>query len=191
MELDGVQFIELVKENQERAYRLLVKTYSLQVYNSCLRFTFNEEDAKDLTQEVFTAIFLSLNSFQGNSKLSTWIYSITTNKAKEFLRYQMRSKRNSSVTISLEWVRESSGFEASNEDNPLDLLVQKERILLLFDAIASLPDNQRIAYTLNKLDGLNYQEVSESMGLSNSSVESLLFRAKQNLKQYLENKLNA
>lgn len=191
MELDGVQFIELVKENQERAYSLLVKTYSLQVYNSCLRFTFNEEDAKDLTQEVFTAIFLSLNSFQGNSKLSTWIYSITTNKAKEFLRYQMRSKRNSSVTISLEWVRESSGFEASNEDNPLDLLVQKERILLLFDAIASLPDNQRIAYTLNKLDGLNYQEVSESMGLSNSSVESLLFRAKQNLKQYLENKLNA
>lgn len=190
MELDGSQFLILVREDQDKAYRLLVHTYGDRVYNSCLRFTFNEEDAQDLTQEVFTAIFLSLHQFKGNSKLSTWIYSITTNKAKEFIRYKMRFKRNSNQTVSIEWIGELASVDAGGSESPADILIRKEQIALLFEAIKSLPENQRIAYTLSKLEDLSYQEISVSMSVSVSSVESLLFRAKQNLKCYLENKFD-
>ncbi len=189
MEVDGQNWIKLLSDDKERAYRLLVSAYGQKVYNTCLRMTFHETDAQDLTQEVFTAIYLSIDSYKGDSTLSTWIYSITTNKAKEFIRYKLRDKRNAAQTSSLDWIRSNSGFDVSHENTPEEEFIQYERVQLLFAAIEELADNQRIAYTLNKLDGLSYGEVAEVMGLSLQSVESLLFRAKQNLKKILEKKL--
>ncbi len=189
MEIEGNNWKELLGQDKEKAYRLLVSAYAEKVYNTCYRLTFHEEDAEDLTQEIFTAIYLSIDSYKGDSKLSTWIYSLTVNKAKEFIRYKLRDKRSASSTFSLDWLKESTGYDASDENNPLDEVIQKERLELLFAAIEELPDNQRIAYSLNKLDGLSYGEVAESMDISLSSVESLLFRAKQNLKKSLEKKL--
>lgn len=190
MELEDQNWLAILSVDKERAFRLLVNTYAKRVYNTCLRLTFNEEDAQDLTQEVFTAVFLSLESYRGDAKLSTWIYSIAINKSKEFIRYKMRDKRNSQHTISLDLFTTSHELESFSSETPLSVMEQKERIGFLMAAINALPENQRIAYTLNKLDGLTYIEVSDAMGISLQSVESLLFRAKQNLRTYLEKKLN-
>ena len=190
MELEDQNWLAVLSVDKERAFRLLVNMYAKRVYNTCLRLTFNEEDAQDLTQEVFTAVFLSLESYRGDAKLSTWIYSIAINKSKEFIRYKMRDKRNSQHTISLDLFTTSHELESFSSETPLSVMEQKERIGFLMAAINALPENQRIAYTLNKLDGHTYIEVSDAMGISLQSVESLLFRAKQNLRTYLEKKLN-
>lgn len=189
MEIEGQNWIDILSRDKEKAYRLLVNTYAGKVYNTCFRLTFHEQDAQDLTQEVFTAIYLSIDSYKGESKLSTWIYSIAVNKANEFIRYKMRDKRNADSTFSLDLLTETIGFESATQDTPVALLERKERIGMLFEAISELPENQRIAYTLSKLDGFSYAEISDSMGLSLQAIESLLFRAKQNLKKSLEKKL--
>lgn len=187
MHLDDQSFLELSKRNKDKAFHYLVDEYSGKVYNTCISLLRNKEDAEDVTQEAFTAIYLSLDSFNGGSKLSTWIYSIAINKSKEFLRKKTRKKRSGFMTT-LE--KDDSHFvpEATIEyDHPGVKLEDKERTQILFKAIDQLADNQKTAYTLHKIDGVSYTEIAEIMELSVSSVESLMFRAKKKLKELLFN----
>ena len=155
------------------------------VFNTSLSFLHDHEDAEDVSQEVFIEIFQSISGFKGKSKLSTWIYRITVQKSLELIRKRSRKKR-SGLIISL------FGKEhlISHSDNtpfyhPGIKLENKERSAILFKAISQLPKNQCTAFTLHKVENLSYAEISEIMEVSVSSVESLMFRAKQNLKSLL------
>jgi RNA polymerase sigma-70 factor (ECF subfamily) len=185
MQINDQSFLQLARSNKDKAFDYLVVAYSEKVFNSCINLVRNREDAEDLTQEVFTTIYLSLDSFKGNSKLSTWIYSVTINKSKEFLRKKTRKKRSGKI---IELDNDDMDFTASGTiefDHPGVLLENKQRTEVLFQAIDGLAENQRIAYTLHKIDGLSYNEISEIMELSVSSIESLMFRAKKKLKDIL------
>lgn len=187
MHLDDPSILESIQHDIGRGYQLLVDAYADRVFSTCLNLTRNREDAEDVTQEVFTTIYLSISSFEGNSKLSTWIYAIATNKCKEFLRKKTRKKRSGFHT---ELEREDSHtlpLQIINFQHPGVVLEDKERADILFSAIDQLAENQQIAYTLHKIEGRSYQEVAEMMEVSISSVESLLFRAKKRLQQLLEN----
>ena len=145
----------------------------------------NPKDAEDLVQEVFTSIYISIDNFSGNSKLSTWIYAIALNKSKEFLRNKTRLKRQGTITVLDD---HDSGIVPSGTVNfyhPGVELEDKEKAKVLFDAIDQLAENQKDAYILSKIEGYSYMEISEKMGLSVSSIESLLFRAKKRLKELL------
>ena len=88
------EFIDCAKRDKNTAFSYLTVAYAQKIYGSCIQLVRNTEDAEDLVQEVFVSIYLSLDSFGGNSKLSTWIYAITHNKAKEFLRLRTCCKRH-------------------------------------------------------------------------------------------------
>lgn len=186
MHLDDQSILEAISRDTDRGYNQLVDAYADRVFSTCLNLTRNQEDAEDVTQEVFTTIYLSLETFEGNSKLSTWIYSVATNKCKEFLRKKTRKKRSGFHT---ELEREDSHFvpmQIINFHHPGVMMEDQELSKVLFSAIDQLAENQSIAYTLHKIEGRSYQEVAEIMGISVSSVESLLFRAKKRLQQLLE-----
>lgn len=186
MHLDDHSILFSLANDKERGFNHLVDAYASRVFNTCLNLLRNREDAEDLTQEVFTSIYTSLDSFEGNSKLSTWIYAIAINKSKEFLRKKTRKKRFGFHT---EIEQEDSHFVPSaviEFHHPGVALEDKERAAILFNAIDQLAENQRLAYTLNKIEGRSYQEVAEILDLSVSSVESLLFRAKQRLQKLLK-----
>lgn len=159
-----------------------MKEYSALVYNVSLNLVFNKEDAEDLTQEVFISIYNSLDKFKGDSKVSTWIYSISTLKSKEFLRNKTRLKR-SGVKVELNKV--DYAIKNKNIDHPGIVLEKKELATTFYMAIEKLPENQRIAYSLFNLDGKSYSDIADFMGLSVSSVESLIFRAKKKLRELL------
>ena len=144
----------------------------------------NAEDAEDLVQEVFVSIYLSLDSFGGKSKLSTWIYAITHNKAKEFIRNKTRLKRSGTLTI-LDEHSDGLSSHTINFNHPGVQLEDKERAAVLFEAIDSLAENQARAYRLAKIEGYSYAEIAEIMELSVSSIESLLFRANKRLRVIL------
>lgn len=185
MELDEQHFLNLVKDNKDRAYGMLVEAYASRIFNTCLNLIRNQEDAEDLTQEVFTAVYLSLDNFGGNSKLSTWIYSIALNKSKEFLRNKTRKKRSGHLTV-IE--NDESHFMPSGViefNHPGVLLENQERAQVLFNAIDQLAENQKIAYTMHKIEGTSYAEIASILNTSVSSVESLMFRAKKRLKEIL------
>lgn len=174
-----------LQAGDEEAFRLLVKAYQQMVYNTCLGILQQEADAEDLTQEVFVSIFQHIKKFKAGSALSTWIYRITVNKCMEFIRYKKRRKRFSAV------IRRLGGASGRESEDVVDFvhpgvsLQNKELATHLFRAMARLPVKQHLAFVLNKIEGLSYQEVGEILGLSVSSVESLLFRAKKKLQTLL------
>ncbi len=178
--------IELLKQGDETAFRNLVEKNQGKVYNTCLGFLRNEEEADDLSQEVFIEIYRSISRFRGEAKLNTWIYRIAVTKSLEFIRSRKRQKRFA-VIKSLFNSDDESTLDIPENIHPGVLLENKERAGILFRAIDNLPENQKIAFTLNKIEGMSYEEISEIMGKSISSVESLLHRARLNLQEQLRN----
>jgi len=185
MQLDDQSFIELARTNKDKAFNYLVENYSRMIFNTCIQLLRNQEDAEDLTQEVFTTIYLSLDTFEGNSKISTWMYSIALNKSKEFLRKKTRKKRFGIFTVLEKEDSHKVPNQTINFEHPGIQLENKERAQILFEAIDQLAENQKMAYTLHKIEGIPYEEVASIMKTSISSVESLMFRAKKCLKQLL------
>lgn len=173
-----------MRTNKDSAFAWLTDCYAQKIYGSCLQLLRNEEDAEDLVQEVFVAIYLSIETFSGNSKLSTWIYALTHNKGKEFLRSKTRLKRQG-IHTSVDEKEIGKAVNTVNFNHPGVQLEDKEHAKILFDAIDALAENQARAFRLAKLEGYSYTEIGEIMELSVSSVESLLFRANKRLRELL------
>ncbi len=178
-------FIESLKHGDQTAYAELLNLYADKVFNTSLGILQNKEDAEDIAQEVFAEVFQSVGQFRQQSKLSTWIYRITVTKSLELIRSRDRNKRKG-LLLSI-FGREDLIHVSGSEPfyHPGIRLENKEMAAVLFTAIRRLPLNQRTAFTLNKIENMSYAEIAEVMNVSVSSVESLLFRARQKLRELL------
>jgi RNA polymerase sigma factor (sigma-70 family) len=183
--LNELELIQLLRAGDELAFKSLVANYQDLVYNTALGVVQNSADAEDVTQEVFIQVFRSIDQFKGDARLSTWIYRITTTKALDHIRSRKRKKRFAFIT-SLFGPNDELVHEPIDFQHPGVTLDRKEQAALLFRMIDQLPDNQKVAFTLHKTEELSYQEIADVMKLSVSAVESLLFRARQNLRKLLE-----
>lgn len=177
--------IAQLKQGSEAAFSQLVAQWQGMVYNTALGILQNTADAEDVAQEVFMQVHESIGTFKGEAQISTWLYRITVTKCLDHLRKKNRKKR---------WGKVYSLFGQQNEliidppdfNHPGVALANKERADLLFRAVARLPDSQKAAFVLHKLEGLSSKEIAGVMDASVSAVEGLLHRAKQNLRQQLE-----
>ena len=181
-------FINDLKAGKQFAYGKLLDDFQQKVFATCISFVPNKEDAEDISQEVFVEVFNSIHKFKGASKLSTWIYRITTNKCLEFIRKRNAKKRFSFLQSILgnEIPLDQTNY-FTDMNHPGIILENKEKSKTLFYAINQLPTAQKIVFTLHKVDGKSYQEISDITEKSVSSVESLMFRSKKNLQKLLEN----
>lgn len=144
----------------------------------------NHETAEDITQEVFVTVYKSILSFNAQSSVSTWIYRITVNKCLDHLRATKRHKRNFLSSLfsnnAVEPAQDRPTF-----DHPGVQLEQRENARYLFEAIESLQHNQKIAFILAHIEELPQKDIADIMNLSIKAVESLLQRAKVNLRKKL------
>jgi len=145
------------------------------------------EDAEDVTQEIFNTIHLNMKEFKAESALDTWNYRISVNKCLEYIRKKNRKKRSGIFRSNFLLDGNNAIEYHSDFIHPGIELENKERSIALFKAIDLLPDQQKTAFILHKLEQVSYHEIASIMEVSLSAVESLLFRAKQNLKKYLLN----
>lgn len=184
--MDEEKIIEQLKERNTSVFSQLIDDYQQKVFGTCISFVPSKEDAEDLVQEVFLEVYNSISKFKGNSKLSTWIYRITTNKCLEFIRKKNTKKRSGFLKplFSEEFSIDKTNY-FTEFNHPGFLLENKELNETLFKAINSLPESQASVFTLHKIDGKSYQEIADITDKSVSSVESLMFRAKKNLQQLL------
>src|ERR1044072_6075651 len=90
--LNEKEKISLLRAGDQQAFELLVSEFQAKVYNTCLGLVQSPEDAEDISQEVFIAVFQSIGSFREQSSLSTWIYRIAVTRSLEFLRSKKRRK---------------------------------------------------------------------------------------------------
>ena len=179
------EFVEQLQQGDESAYKKLVEDYQVMVYNTALGIVQNADDADDITQEVFIQAFNSVSSFKGDSKLSTWLYRIAVSKALDHEKKKKRKKRFGFVQR-LFGINDEVDKQQAVFDHPGVQMEKKESADALFKALKQIPDKQRIAFTLHKLEGQTYQEVAKIMNTTVFSVESLMSRARLNLKKILK-----
>ena len=184
--MDERFLVEQLKQGDESAFKTIVEKFQILVYNTALGIVQNVEDAEDLTQDVFVQVHESIGSFKGESKLSTWLYRITTSKALDLIR-RKKTKKRFGIMQNLFGTGHHEAAEKPDFNHPGVRFENKEKAAILFRAIKQLPENQRIAFTLHKVEGLSYQEIGEVMKTSVPAVESLMHRAKKNLRKWLEN----
>lgn len=173
------QLLQQLKIGDDKAFSELFEEYRYQIIKLCYGFVRNQEDAEDLTQEVFIEIYRSITNFRGDSKLSTWIYRIAVTKSLN----KVKKNKFNQLLSSLENIFDHS--KMNHVADPNQLLQSKESAKILQQSIDKLAENQRIAFVLHHYDGYAYQQISEIMNCSLSSVESLIHRAKVNLEKKL------
>ncbi|WP_396212152.1 RNA polymerase sigma factor [Flavobacterium sp.] len=167
-------------------FETIYNQYNVLVYNVVLHYLQNMEDAEEITQDVFVQVYDSLASFNEKASIKTWIYRISINKSLDYLKHKRSVKR-----FFIFGKKSENEFEINNLstfEHPGVALENKENAQILFQTINELTENQKTAFILSKLDGLNNPEIAEIMNVSISSVESLIFRAKASLKEKLSTK---
>lgn len=180
--MESTLLIAEIEAGNRLAAKQLVDVNQVKVYNICFSLLHNIQDAEDVTQEVFIEVLQNLHKFRGDSELGTWIYRIAVNRSLNFIR---KNKK-------LRWwkqVDEFLSFSDTGYNEPAETIQpveHDEEKRMLYKAIDSLPENQRLAFTLNKIDELPYNEVARIMDVSHAAVESLLHRAKLNLQRSLK-----
>jgi RNA polymerase sigma-70 factor (ECF subfamily) len=183
--MEDTELIRAVKAGETGAFQSLVEQYQDRVINTCYGFVRDREDAKDIAQEVFIEIYQSLEKFREDAKLSTWIYRISVTKSLDFLRRKNRKKRMGQFKKLFNVDDIAERIEQPSGNNPDKNMEARERAQILQQAMDRLPENQKIAITLSKYEDFSNKEISEIMNTSVSSVESLIHRAKVNLKKKL------
>jgi RNA polymerase sigma-70 factor (ECF subfamily) len=185
--MDESEIIARLQSGDEAAFKIVVEKYQRYVLNTCYRFVNSEETAEDLAQEVFIQLFLSIKDFRGGSKLSTWIYRIAVTKSLDHLKKIRRKKRFAVIKRLFGEDEMEEKIPSHNDSDPAGELDKKERMKVLNMALDTLPESQRIAFTLSKYDEMSYKEIAEILGTTISAVESLIHRAKNNLQKKLYN----
>jgi len=180
------EIIQKLQQGSEQAFKQLVGNHQQLVVNTCFGLVHNTEDAEDIAQEVFIEVFRSVQNFRADSKISTWLYRIAVNRSLNFIRDNKRNKWFQSFE-DIVMVKNSQLKSDKHHETPAAELEKMQRANIIHEAIDSLPENQRTAFTLNKYEDLSYKEISEVMDLSVSSVESLIHRAKIGLQKKLYN----
>lgn len=177
-------FIASLQQGDPQAFRQLVDTWQHMVYNTVLSIVQDSHEAEDVSQEVFIQVYQSVKHFRGEAKLSTWLYRVAVTRALDAERKKKSKKRMANMRS---WIGLGEKEEAiAHFEHPGVVLDNRERASVLFSAMRQLPENQRIAFTLIKAEGLTYDETAEIMNVSVKAVESLMHRAKENLRTLLQ-----
>ena len=151
--------------------------YSARIYNFTYRFLRNSEAAEDATQEVFVKMLKHANQFNGEAKLSTWLFSIAANWCRDYLRKgDNKPKESDDVLVTL---------PAAATESPHHRLEQRENELRIQKALAMLTPDQREAILLSRYQGLSYAEIAQISGCSEGAVKTRVFRAMETLKKAL------
>jgi RNA polymerase sigma factor (sigma-70 family) len=177
--------IEQIANGDETALEELYKHFHVKVFNTVISYLQDKDDAEEITQDVFIEIFKSAIKFKKQSTAGTWIYRIAVNKSLDFIRYKQRKKRFVEVKRLFLNSENEPALDVPDFVHPGVLMENKENAATLFKVIDKLPPNQKTAFILSFVEELPRQEVANVMKITLKSVESLLFRAKANLRNKL------
>lgn len=177
-------------DGDEIAFQEIYNRFGKKIYNTCLNHLQNTEEAEDITQEVFVEVFQSVSKFKQDSSLSTWIYRIAVNKCIDHIRSKNRKKRFAFLTSIFNPHTGKEEKNISDFNHPGAELEKKEEIQFLFRALNTLPENQRSAFILTQIEEHPQKEAAAILNISEKALESLIQRAKANIRKSLNNFFN-
>jgi RNA polymerase sigma-70 factor (ECF subfamily) len=182
--ISDVELMLKVKRGDREAFGLLVHRYRKPLINFIYRFTTNPGESEDLAQEVFVRAYQSAAKYEPKAAFSTWLYRIATNVALNYLR-DHKPKLSRSLDSDLEG-EGTPRLEIRDKAALVDeRLMEREKGLHIRRALASLPENQRLAIVLTKYQELSLKDAGEILNCSETAVKSLIFRAYTTLRETL------
>jgi RNA polymerase sigma-70 factor (ECF subfamily) len=174
--LDDDSLIRRAKGGDSEAFRQLVERYEHEIYNYFIRSTGSVEDSEDLTQQCFVNLYNSLGRYRRRASVRTFLYRIATNLAISFSR-----RRKSPVSLDILVEGGYDPLSRSPSGRPEDIAYARELRGAYLDALARLPAEWSLILDLRIGKELSYKEIADSVGRSVSSVESILYRARERL----------
>jgi RNA polymerase sigma-70 factor, ECF subfamily len=181
---DG-ELMAALRSGDDLALNALMDRHGEKLFHYLIRLTQSESDAAELAQETFVRIFEHRNRFRANARFTTWLYTIATNLARDRLR---RLTRHPHLSLEAEPPHQGGtlGDLLESSDLPPDArLQQEERILLVRQAIANLPEEHRTPLILSEYEDFSQAEIANVLGCSIKAVENRLYRARQSLRKHL------
>lgn len=183
--LSDEQLLELSRKRDYEAFEELVKRYEGRIYRLGLKMLKSPDDAEDILQKTFLSVFENIDSFRGESKVSTWIFRIAANHAL------MKLRKEKGVTVdSLDAPPDSGEISLysripDENSNIHNLYEKKEFVRHLEQALTELPEIYRLVFMLRDVEGFSNNETAQMLGLSVPAVKSRLLRARLYLREKL------
>ena len=177
MILSDSELVEMLREPRTRreGFAVLVKQYSEKLYWKVRRIVLSHEDANDVLQNVFIKVWNNLQNFQGKSSLSTWLYRIAINESLDFLRKQkLADKVSADEDVSVASRLMSDEYFDGDE-------VQAR----LQEAVARLPEVQRMVFNLKYFEEMKYSEMSQILNTSEGALKASYHLAVKKITEYL------
>jgi len=179
MNKSDIELVNEFKNGNTSAFDEIVKRYQRKVYTLARRILGNHEDADDIAQEVFIKLFYSLNDFKGESSLFTWIYRITVNECKSFLRKKKIK----------EFVQDEVANLLKFGQTPDQELFEKEERNLIERAVEKLPTKQRMIFVMRFFEDLDYQEIAKILNKPIGTLKANYFHAVKKIQKFIKDEL--
>ncbi|MCW8806468.1 MAG: sigma-70 family RNA polymerase sigma factor [Ignavibacteriaceae bacterium] len=187
MQLNDTDLIIQAQKGDQNAFEELVYRYDRNVLSIAMKYAINEDDAKDLYQEVFIRVYRGLKRFRFQSEFSTWLFRITTNVC---LTYKSRNKEHLRVSINKSYEDDENEFTAKEElvyegSSPEEITTGTDLGEIVNTAVESLSPKQKMTFILKHYEGYKIREIAEIMNCKEGTVKKYLFDAIKNLRKKL------
>lgn len=171
---DDYSIIRQIIDGDKSAFQVLVKRHKEKVRNIIYMTMNNSAMVDDIAQDVFITIYKNLKHFRFESLFTTWLYRITVNKCKDYIRRMNVRKIFSPL---------DDGFDVSEHQSPVE---NNDVSKIVMDAISKLPVKLKMPLILKDIEGFSYQEISETLNCEMGTVKSRIFRGREKLKEILQ-----
>ena len=168
--------IQRCLQGDQLAWDTIVQQYRRKVFNVAYKFVGRHEEAEDLTQDIFIKIFKSLGTFDRRANFQTWLISVSRNLCID----HYRSVRQERQTIDYQ-VDPNELSPVAHEAGPIAAIEQQDRVVLLREALAALPESLRKAVLMRDIQELTYQEIADKLHLPEGTVKSRINRGRTEL----------
>lgn len=172
------EFKNGTQAQKEKAFAELLRRHREPIYWVCRRLLNSREDADDVAQTTFLKIFRALPAFQEDAEFSTWAYRIATNESLNFLKAQKRRAADSIDALETD--------VKSDAERPDDAIERAETQQAIEDAIAALPEKQRVVFVMRYYDELPYEEIAKLVGGSVGGLKANYFHAFKKVQEHLK-----
>ncbi|MFC1532061.1 RNA polymerase sigma factor [Thermodesulfobacteriota bacterium] len=187
--LDENELVSGLKKGQEEAYRILVRRYQARLFNIAYGITLDREESAEIVQEVFLKVYSGIHSFEGKSKLYTWLRRIAVNQSLNWHRRWKRRFRIRHQPLENEDT-DTRMAPGTDEYGPESLYRKKELEKILNEELNRLPEEARSVFILKELEGLSYDEIAKLLKIKKGTVSSRIFYARQKLRKSLSKLLD-
>ena len=178
-----ITLVRRAKRGDYGAFDLLVLKYQSKVISLARKFIKDTHLAEDIAQEAFVKAYKSLKSFREESAFYTWLYRITANTTKNYLKSKKRKKEYSESELFSVDTENLDIFDIPGGDSPEEILAANNLRDVILESLSNLPEDIRTAVSLREFEGLTYEEISEVIGCPIGTVRSRIFRGREEIQE--------